>query len=51
MGFMKKNRERLCIHVSVFYVCQDLSQPSFMEINLFMDITNMNFNIFESVGD
>ena len=51
MAFMRSTRERLCTHVSGFYVCQDLSHPGFMYIRLFMDITNRNCNMFDSVGD
>ena len=51
MEFMKRTRERLCIHVSGFYECQYLSQPGFMEIKLLIDITDRNYNMFDSVGD
>ena len=51
MAFMKRTRERLCTHVRGFYVCQDLSQPGFMYIRLFMDTTDRNCNMFDSVGD
>ena len=51
MTFTKRTRERLFTHVSGFYVCQDLSQLSFMDIKLCIDITDRNFNMFDSVGD
>ena len=51
MTFMKRTRDRLFTHVSGFYVCQDLRQPSSMEIKLFIDITDRNCNMFDSVGD
>ena len=51
MMFMKRTIERLCTHVSRCYVCKDLSQLGFMEIKLFMNISNRNCNMFDPVGD
>ena len=49
--FKKRTIYKLCNHVRSLYVCQNLSQPGFLEIKLSMDVTEINFNIFDSGVD
>ena len=44
----KITKERLCTHVRRFYVYRAYFRPNFLEIKLFMDVTDGNHNIFYS---
>ena len=47
----KRTRERLCTHLIRLYVCWDIIWTSFMEIKLFMGVTDRNCNMVDSGSD
>ena len=46
--FRKRTRERLCTHISRLCVYLDIIWTGFMDIKLFMDVTDRKFNMFDS---
>ena len=49
--FKKSTRDRFCNYLSRLYVRLDIIWTGFMDIKLFMIVTDRNFNMFDSRTD